>query len=464
MKWDTPYSDFPSHSEAEWRAQVEKDLRGKAYEELLRRSPDGLKREPIYSSENQTLKEQPLKEHPKWDNVQPILVEDAASANAEALNYLNRGATSLLFYLKGHEDLERLLREIKLEYICLNLVTASRPLALAQSLATIVKSRGLEPGELEGTLNFDPLENLARSGQWFSNESDDFAQLREALAILPAGYKGICVNANLWGHAGATAGQQLGLALAMAYEYVHRLERSDSAGFWLNLAVGSDYFEEIAKLRALRRLWRQWSDEQGFAPREVRLYAESSTRNKSLLDRYNNLIRSTAEGMAAVIGGASELNLLPFDLGNAASTFFGNRLALNQLSILQHESYFHQVRDMARGSYFIEKLTEDLAAVGWKFFTEVEAQGGYLAALKSGWLQKQVEKAAAKEQAAFDRREKVLVGANRYRNTDEKAEPDSFVPHFYLAPQGTTVVQPIPTPRLSEKLEREFLGQATQSK
>ena len=451
------FEDFAPISKAEWQAKIEKDLKGQSLASLQRVTRDGIIINPVYFAEDSNPQEQPLKEHPKWDAVQEILVEDVRKANALALDHLNRGATSLLFYLQGDEDLQVLLKDVQIQYICLNLVTAKNPQGLARQLNNLIAERGLEEVEIEGSLNFDPLENLARTGNWFQSETEDFQNLRETAELLQQGLKGICVNANLFANAGATEAQQLGIALAMSYEYIHHLKVANTRGFWLNLAIGSDYFTEIAKLRALRRLWSQLQEELGFPRLELRLYAETTLRNKTIFDRHNNMIRTTAEAMAAVIGGANEVSVKGFNHTFEEPTFFGERIAKNQQSILQHESHFHKVRDMAQGAYFLEALTEEMAAKGWDFFKAIEAQGGYLAALQKGWLQKQIEDKAQEEQAAFDAGEKVLIGANKYQKKAEDLSAFSQAPLFSKSPKKPTEVKPIVPVRLSEKIEKEHL-------
>lgn len=452
------FEEFEPTTKQTWLHKIEQDLKGKSLKSLARTTRDGIEINPVYFAEEASPKAQPLKEHPKWDAVQEILVTTEKEANALALDNLNRGATSLLFYLQGQEDLTKLLQEIEIEYICLNLVTANHPQKLAQQLNTLIKKRGLDPLEIEGSINYDPLENLARTGNWFTSKTEDFKNLKECQTLLQKGVKGICVNANIFANAGATEAQQLGIALAMSYEYLHQLELKSTRGFWLNLAVGADFFAEIAKLRALRRLWQKLQTELDLPTIELRLYAETALRNKTISDRYNNLIRTTSESMAAVIGGATEVSVKAFNLTFESPTFFGERIAKNQQSILQHESHFQKVRDMAAGSYFLEDLTEKMAEKGWQFFKEIEVQGGYINSLNSGWLQATVKAAADQEQADFNLGKKVLVGANKYLNTTDDLANIVKQGLFWQAPKGDTVVKPFVTKRLSEEIEKETLG------
>lgn len=451
------FKEFEPSTEGEWKAKIIKDLRGKAYQELVKLSPDGIDIQPIYSSETTSYQKQALKEHPKWDNVLEILVQDAKVANAEALKYLNRGATSLLFYLDGKIDLEVLLEEIQLEYICTNFVIAADLDFYLEQFQNLIKKRGLDEAELEGSFNYDPLENLARTGNWFKSEEEDFHALQGLKAAKLNGFRSFAVNVNHFQNAGASPAQELGVALAMAYEYQHRLQIKDPRSFWINFAVGSDYFSEIAKFRAFRRLWSQWQEELGLAQKEVRIYAETSLRNKSILDKHNNLIRTTAEAMAAVIGGATEVCVKGFAEPLEDQGFFPRRLALNQLSILQHESRLDQVRDMAAGNYWVENLSEELATKGWEFFQAIEAEGGYIEALKSGWLQDQIQAKADAEQTRFDSGDLKLIGVNIYRNENETYGPEIKAALVSKPSPKTAIVKGIPAKRLSEDLERSII-------
>lgn len=460
-KSEDPSYSFPGRSLEEWLQKIEQDLKGKKpLQDLYHQNPDGLSIAPAYHRENSQIQLQPWKEQPKWDITAEVVVEDPRQANKEALNALEKGATSLLFYLQGTEDLSVLLQDIQLEYICLNLVVAQRPNALAERLQQHLKALHFNEQELEGSLNFDPLENIARTGQAFNTLEKDLQQLQELPTRLPAGFKPHAINLPHFAHAGATLGQQLGLALAMSYEYIHRLGLKSGEGFWVHLATGGNYFGEIAKYRALRRLWQQLLEELAFPQSEVRISAETGWRNKTLLDPYNNMIRSTTEAMAAIIGGASEICVKPFDLFNRTHESFGERIALNQQHILQHESRLHYVRDMAQGSYFLEQHTEELARAGWQFFQNIEKQGGYAEALSSGWLQKEIAQAAQEEQKRFDQQEKVLIGVNKYQKEDE-ALPDLKVDQIKSPPAPTGTPYPaLPIRRLAEDVEVKRLQSA----
>lgn len=454
MSEENLFKDFKATSFEEWQKKIEKDLKGKEFSFLISQTPDGIGISPAYHRQNSHIKPQPFKAMAKWDVVQEIFVEDAKTANKLALDHLSRGATSLLFYLYGDTDLEILLKDIRIEFIRTNFVVEGDALALAENFKELVATRGLKDVEIAGSINIDCLEILARTGNWTKSEDEDFNTLLQLWQSSPSNVKSLCINANLFANAGATLSQQLGIALSMVYEYIHRLQLKETSPFWINFAIGSDYFGEIAKLRAFRRIWSQLHKELALEETETFIYAETALRNKTIKDAYNNMIRTTSESMAAAIGGANEISVKGFNITFKVPDPFGERIAKNQQSILEHESHFREVTDIAKGSYFIEELTEGLADKGWQFFKEIEKRGGFVAAIKEDWLQEQIEASAQAEQKAFDEKQKVLIGANKYAKTDENLK--EIIEHgmFSSASENDTEVKPVKSRRLAEGSEK----------
>jgi methylmalonyl-CoA mutase len=232
-------------------------------------------------------------------------------------------------------------------------------------------------------------------------------QCREDAAFPPNG-----VRADRLHEAGAHAVQELGYALA---EGVERLAaRAPSKGveeaarrIEFVYAVGSNYFFEIAKLRAARMLWAQAV--AAFGPKDcdacrARIHVRTSRLNKSIYDRYTNLLRVTTEAMSAAIGGADTLYIEPFG--------FTSHLARSVDRVLREEAHLDVVADLGGGSYYIEALTDSLAAHAWKLFQEVEKEGGYSQALASGSIEKALAESRQARRKAISSRRRTLVGVN----------------------------------------------------
>jgi len=450
MPEENLFTDFKSSSLSEWLDKIEKDLKGKSVDSLQSQLEEGITVNPVYMRERLSNTEDLGVIHSKgWQVVQEILVLNEREDNKKILDYLNKGATSLLFYLKPEADLKVLLDGVLIEHVHINFVTEGNGMEVWEKLKSLIEERGLSPDDIKGSINIDCLENLARTGNWFKDEASDFDEIKKLTQAAPQNLKGIGINANLFANAGANHSQQLGIALSMAYEYIHRLQLSNTESFWFNFAVGSHYFGEIAKLRAFRKLWTSLQAELKLDQNKAHIYCENSQRNKSKLDKYNNLIRSTAETMAAVIGGCDELSIKPLTVNDDNSETLESRISRNQQLVAQHEAHLNAVKDIAKGSYLIEDLTEKLARKGWEFFKEIEKQGGYLEALKKGWLQQKIEKVAQHEQNDFHDNNKVLIGVNKYRKDDEK----DITPKPVDRPNKDSVVKPVFAKRLAKELE-----------
>jgi methylmalonyl-CoA mutase len=228
--------------------------------------------------------------------------------------------------------------------------------------------------------------------------------------------------------AGATAVQELAFTLADGMEYVRAAQAKglDVDAFAPRLSfffgIGMNFFMEVAKLRAARTLWHRIM--QGFGARDpkslmLRTHCQTSGVSLTEQDPYNNIVRTTIEAMAAVLGGTQSLHTNSFDEAIALPTDFSARIARNTQLILAEESGIANVADPLGGSYFVEALTRDLADRSWALIEEVEAMGGMTAAVRDGMPKRRIEQAAAERAAKVDRGETVIVGVNRYRPAEE---------------------------------------------
>jgi methylmalonyl-CoA mutase len=250
------------------------------------------------------------------------------------------------------------------------------------------------------------------------------------------------IRADLLYEAGAHCVQQLGYAIAAGVERLSELSVAgpvDVAAGEIEFvfAAGPSYFLEIAKFRAARLLWAQAVS--AFGPKDggactMRLHVRTGRRNKSVYDRYTNLLRATTESLSAVIGGCDRLTVEPFG--------FDGHLAVNIQRILREESHVDAVADPAGGSYYIEALTDAMAREGWKLFQQVEAEGGFTKALESGTIEKSLADTRAARGKALSGRRRSLVGVNNYPDLTEKA-PETQPPAALGGPlQQVRVAEP----------------------
>jgi methylmalonyl-CoA mutase len=223
-----------------------------------------------------------------------------------------------------------------------------------------------------------------------------------------------------------------------------------------NVSVGTNYFFEIAKLRALRLLFKTLITEYDLNA-ECSVFVQPTKRNKTLYDYNTNMLRTTTECMSAILGGANLICNLPYDSIYHKDNEFGERIARNQLLVLKHESYFDKVSNASDGAYYIESLTAQLTEKALELFKNIEAQGGFLKQLKDGTIQRKIKESALKEQARFNIGEEILLGTNKQPNPNNVMKHELELYPFVKTNPRKTLIEPIIENRLAETIEQERL-------
>ena len=255
--------------------------------------------------------------------------------------------------------------------------------------------------------------------------------------------------------------QQIAYALAQANEYFNRIEKFPKPVV-LQVSVGTNYFFEIAKLRALRLLFDLIAKEYGHS-QSCHLLATPTKRNKTIYDYNVNLLRTTTECMAAVLGGADAISNLPYDALYHKDNEFGSRISRNQLLVLKKESYFDKVDNAAEGSYYIETLTSQLAEKALALFKDIEANGGFLNQLGNGIIKRKIQESADKEQQLFDSGKEILLGTNKYPNKSDCMKDHPELYPFVKMNSRKTLISPIIEKRLAESSEQQRLETENQN-
>ncbi|MRI00700.1 methylmalonyl-CoA mutase [Kriegella sp. EG-1] len=442
------FDDFSEVSANEWKQKIEADLKGLAYEKtLIWHSQEGISVQPFYHKEN-SVTNSIQKSKNGWQVGQFIEVDFADKANLRAFDSINNGAESIWFDIVSENiDFKVLLKAIELKstdiHIHFQKVTAKNQLSI---LNFIQNTKDVH-------CHFDCLGNLSKTGNWFLNENADFKFFTNLLEN--SRHNNITVDMGLYQNAGATIVQQLAYAMAHANEYLNQYF-SNASKVLFKVAVGSNYFFEIAKIRALRLLWATLASEYELSE-ECFIMVIPSKRNKTLYDYNVNMLRTSTECMSAVLGGADLVCNLPYDVLYHEPNDFGDRIALNQLLILKNESYFDKVDNAAEGAYYIESLTQEIAEKALELFKTIEASDGFLTQLKTGIIQAEIEKSALKEQKSFDDNDKVLIGVNKYQFAKDKMKAAMDVNTFAVKDFGKTQIEPIVESRLATAVEKKRL-------
>ena len=448
------FDEFESVSAKQWKQKIQVDLKGADYNEtLIWNSLEGIDVKPFYTIEDiEESKAFNLNRKANWSICHSIYVFDVTKSNKKAITQIATGAESLHFIIPNKETnsnllLEGISKDITL-YFSLEFISKEYIASLQKTLS-----------DRKYYINLDIISNLTKTGNWFTSLSKDHKILEETLAENPNNKTLLSVDLGLYQNAGANIVQQLAYALAHANEYLNHFGnalKKVETPILFNISIGNNYFFEIAKLKALRILFNSLASEYNLSP-NCHIYATPSKRNKTLYDYNTNMLRTTSECMSAVLGGADVVCNLPYDAIYHKDNEFGERISKNQLLILKHESYFDATNNPADGTYYIEVLTEELAKKALELFKNIEANGGFLKQLKEGVIQKKIKESAQKEQDLFNKSELVLVGSNKYANPNDKMKDDLELYPFLKQRTGKTLIEPIATKRLSEKLEQKRL-------
>ncbi len=442
---------FEAVSEKAFKQQIQHDLKGADYNEtLVWSSPEGIHIKPFYHRETTEVTAIPGQPQ-SWNIAEEIYILDEKQAGKTANQALENGAESLIFKVEKPFEIQQLLNKLiktpQRIYFNLNFFEPDFLLSLCEKI---------QAQPIQTHLNLDPVGHLAFSGNWFQDQKSDFQTLKSL--FFNSGHDNVIgVDTTGYHNAGANSIQQLAYALAHAHEYLNHFgENLKNQTLTFKVACGSNYFFEIAKIRALRLLYASLASEYNL-PETCHILANPALRNKTLYDYNTNLLRTTTESMSAVLGGADSISSLPYDTIYHKSNEFGRRIARNQLLILKHESYFDLVANPAEGTYYIESLTRQFAQQALAFFKEIEAGGGLLTQLIEGKIQKKIKEAAAKEQEQFDAGEKILVGTNKYQNPEDRMKNELELYPFVKIKPRKTLIEPVIAKRLAEELEQKRL-------
>jgi len=449
------FGEFESVSAKEWKQKIQVDLKGEDYNKsLIWQSEEGIHVKPFYHQDDFEKEFSPVPGHPDtWNIAQDIFIDDEAIANKLALDAIDRGAEAICFTSEKEFDIEVVFKKFPFNNpIYFNFKFLSEE--FIQQLKQFFSDKNATV-----FYNIDIIGNLARSGNWFYNLTEDHEILSKILQKNPS-ENSISVDLALYQNAGANMVQQLAYALAHANEYLNHISLEDvkkSFTLTFNVAVGSNYFFEIAKIRALRKLYAALASEYGFSE-TCHIIATPSKRNKTLYDYNVNMLRTTTECMSAILGGANTVSNAPYDSIYHKSNEFGERIARNQLLILKKESYFETAGNPADGTYYIESLTDQLAEKALELFKDIESQGGFLKQLKEGIIQRKIKDSANKEQKLFNTGELKLLGTNFQIHKNDKMKEDLDLYPFVKTNVRKTLINPIIEKRLSEKIEQERLN------
>ncbi|MEO0470021.1 MAG: methylmalonyl-CoA mutase family protein [Bacteroidota bacterium] len=442
------FSEFPAVSKEEWLEKVRSDLKGKSLDRLNWTAEAGVTLPPFFTRSDLSDAGVDVKEKPAvfpfkrgnlfqedgadWQLIQEIHAyrPEEATARIEEAKIANVGAFSLVG--NDGKNLRILLADIDLTQHAIHLDFTEAPILLSSELILTAKRKGVSPRMITGTLHNDPI------GAQLNHDPGTPIGLKAIVACeggllncqhLPW-FRALGLDMGWVESFGGTQVQQIAFALANTVEYLELFKLVESKlrpeqilhNLAFTFSIGSNFFMEVAKVRAFRSLFALMIKSMGFDQAELQspfIIGRTSRYEQTIYDPYNNLLRATTQSISAVVGGVNGLIVTAMDRPYALENAQSARLARNIQHMLKHESSLDQVIDPAGGSYLTEILTDQLADEAWKLFQAIEKRGGLRACMDQGLMLQLLSSAKEQETKALARRKKIQIGINQFPNTDE---------------------------------------------
>ncbi|WP_296620239.1 methylmalonyl-CoA mutase family protein [Marivirga sp.] len=434
------FENFEKSSAIDWKNQIIKELKDKPFENLISKTPEGISIKPFYHKDTAEGSEiniqnsiQQVNEAlpPRyWANQVKVLVKSEKEANQAALEALNGGTEGIIFVIANADiNLEILLNEIQPEYCMISFESKEPFYSLISQYLNFISAHDIDSHKISGFYHCDIIE--CRDSGTIGINDNDFKKIAELIKHADdyPDFKPLCISSNLFHNSGANITHESGLLLSKSVEFFDKLtdlklelnQILKSTVF--SLAVGSNYFFEIAKLKAFKYNLLKIAEAYNSKVNadDIFIHCNTSFRSKSALDFNVNLLRNTNEAMASVLGGCNSLWVQPHDesAGKPPSKTF-KRIALNISNILKEESHLDKVVDPTKGSYYIENLIKEISSSSWKIFTEFEEDGSYSHHFDNGNIHQIVDTDAGKAEQNLWARKDLLIGANTYQLIGEK--------------------------------------------
>ncbi|MER8426173.1 methylmalonyl-CoA mutase subunit beta [Mesorhizobium sp. M1112] len=467
-------ADLPNADRQRWLALAEKALAGGSFEEkLVSHTDDAIRIEPLY--ERSVTAEPVVRANPgsPWIVSQRIDDPDIVRARAQALEDVAQGATGLSLVFEGApnafgyglprtaEALEGVLDGVPLNRIQIRIDAHPWSRAVADWLVAFLTKRRSDPAKLNLSFGIDPAAIFAGTGRLRMSIEALQASMPQSLAhFFSMGVPGVLLEADgrVFHNAGATEAQELGTMLASAVSYLRLFEKARQPlvyaaphiGF--ALSVDQDQFVSTAKVRALRRLWARVQEACSIPPSTASIHAETSFRMMTAADPETNILRTTIAAFAAAAGGADSIAILPHTIAHGLPAGFARRVARNAQLIMANESHIDHVADPACGSGAVEALTAELCAAAWQEFQQIEAEGGVLTSLEQGHVQRRVQAASARRNAAYQAGERAIVGTTLHPSKTERPVETLAAERRPAFTEGVAVCEPLFPIRIDQSI------------
>jgi methylmalonyl-CoA mutase len=459
----------PRASREAWLKRVEGVLKGAGFaERLVSETADGIALQPLYE-ERMGPRAWRGTAGP-WIVTQRLDLPDAASANEQALDDLNNGATGLALVFQGaaaghgfgladhdQRSIARALADVRLDCIALRLEPGPHGRRTAEAIAAHVDTLPLDPERLDLQFGMDPVGALASRGDLAAPWPEIAGRMRTTVDSLRGrNFTGpfMMADGRVWHDAGASEAHELGLTLSAVVAYLRALDALPSddlaRAVAITLSADQDMFLTLAKFRAVRLLHARILELSHLPSTPLHLHAETSWRMMAAKDPHTNILRSTAAVFGAGLGGADSIAVLPFSIAQGLPDRFARRVARNSQNILLSESNLWRVADPAAGAGYVESLTSELCDKAWNEFQAIEKAGGIVEALRAGLVQSRLTD--ARQRAAES---KPIIGVTAFAPPVEPAPAILSTQAVTPRPRigAAILIDPVPSLRRAEAFE-----------
>ena len=428
---DSLFSEFGFSDKTTWKKQAEKELGKNANKTHNWEIVPNLNVEAYYTAaEINSVQFSDLqnsqKKKPGWYNTPLIKLDNPWPTNTRIRSLLEEGSDAILLDLPAPEliksELAKTLHSVRLSDSPIFFRTKINPEKLFDEVS---KGAGYY---LKGGIANDPLANWMQLGTEYQQATEAICAVLHKTKTMRE-FRPLMIESHVYHNAGADPVQELAFLLGGTVHYVDKITDAGISAlhalnrFFYSVSIGTDYLTEIAKLRALRFLYRKICRAYQL-PDELChpfIHAQTSSFYNARQVPETNMIRATSEAMSAVIGGCDALTVLPYDHLLSEAKSFSERIAGNISSLLAYESYLDRVADPAAGAYLIETLSLKLADAAWDLFLQTEEKGGLVACFESGFIQDDIERSWLKKTDSLNK-ERVMIGVNKF-GTNEKTVP-----------------------------------------
>lgn len=450
-----------------WKKEVEKILKGKKVESLIKMSDEGFAIKPLYDESDAGYHDTSrvsLYRNNHQSRISQLITAKDSKDLKEKINYAKqRGQHSFYLtnidFISNEKDVNDAFSSINWNEDCIYIDVGENIGFLPfffhhQKMHQHYKHTA-------GTIGFDPYEELLLKGEnkvSLDTKFDFLADTMKWSSTNEGSVRCLLIKGNIYSNAGANALQELVFTFSHALDLINELMNRGlgideiANSLTVSIGVGSNFFMELAKLRAARDIWASLVHAFGGNPQElpVNIHAITTTFNKTVFDVHVNLLRTTTESFSAVVAGVDELTILPFDYFLNPSSNLADRIARNTHFILKEEGLLSKVIDPSAGSYYVEELTSQLGMEAWERIRQIDQEGGFLHQLRQGKIQVELENMREKRKSDVNNRNHIIIGTNAYAVSNEKVtlkhekkgrNPEKFTTSIHSFQEAITFIE-----------------------